>query len=160
MSWPYGAAWSCNTAAGVKNYASGFTVQEVLSFAISYVNTGILDKASADAEAARLLVPPTDAERVYLDGLIATYGSRAVVSNSGTATSRPVYSRNPDGTRNTSAVPNQRVGVAVRCYTFDRIGTTTYYSVKGRPNIVTADMNDKLGDVYAVCTRTDPVGVN
>jgi hypothetical protein len=107
--------------------------------------------------------PEFDALKPLLDRQFAATKPDPIiwqVRDNPTSTSRPVFGLNADGTRNTTAVANQRVSdVSTNC------GCTTtaleesggvYCSVSGSPNVATADTTDVIpAGRVALCVRTN-----
>lgn len=153
------AAWTCQTASGYTNEVWMFSLSQVIDPALAAL-AGVVDEEAARASCAQRCSVLTDAEKAYSTTWAAPYRASAVVSVNGSSTTRPVYALNPDGTRQTTAAANARVAVGATCALGARLGTTSYYSVAGQPNVATTDPADTLGNLYALCALTTPAGVN
>lgn len=153
------AAWTCQTPTGYSNEVWLFSLSQVIDPVIAAM-AGVFDETAARDTCAQRCTALTTAETAHATTWAAPYRASASVSASGSATTRPVYALNPDGTRNTTAVPNARVTIGNRCDISKRLALTSYYSVAGQPNVATTDPADTLGSVYAICTLTTPTGVN
>jgi|SRR5882672_54704 len=158
----YVAFWACDLPKGVSTYALFFDWAK----AAAWATQGLRTAAEYDAAFATVGRALTADEAARIPDLVSRYGPRAVVAANGTSLTRPVYAANADGTRNPAALPSTqaRVAVGAGCNTnrrlIDAAGKgTAYYSVEGRENVATVAA-DQLGPVYALCTRSDPVGTN
>lgn len=156
----WAATWTCRTATGYRNETWMFRTSEVAQAVVEAMTSGVVNEAEARDKCARQCTPLTDAERAFLIQWAQPYLARVTVAATSTSATRPVYALAADGTRATTALAGQRVAVGERCHLNRRLGNTSYYSVEGRPNVATADPSDVLGDVYALCTLTTPIGVS
>jgi hypothetical protein len=154
------SAWTCALPSGdYKNERSIWNLDEIRVFLEQAIRKQF-DEAGAKEWCKTHCEPMGPDLTGRASTLMDAYAAKAKVTASGTATSRPVYPLNADGTRNTTAVVGQRVKVGDSCDIGARVGTTTYYSVKGLPNMDTKKTPAILGDVYAACTFSAPIGVN
>jgi hypothetical protein len=152
----YVSGWTCKTATGYRNYIYAWSAQSIGRWLLDAV-AGALDEAAAREWCKTNCLPLTAEQMTDARALVAGRLASAKVSASGTATTRPVYS--VSGTTRT-IVPNARVAIGEACDIGMRLGTTSYFSVAGKPNVAVAGSYPALGDVYAICTFVAPSGVN
>jgi hypothetical protein len=155
----HAAAWTCAIPTGHVNELWLFSWSSV-SAELTAAAVGVFDESAARARCAQECQPATVGEIAWPRQWATPHRARAVVSPSGTATTRPVYALNPDGSRQTIALSGARVAVGAACKLSQRLGSTTFHSVEGQPNVATADATDVLGPVFAICSVVAPIGVN
>lgn len=153
------AVWTCQIPTGYRNEVWLFSYSEVADF-VADAMLGAFNETAARQKCEMQCTPATDSEKAFADQWSSQFRARAVVRASGTATTRPVYALNADGTRNPTAVAGARVAVGASCSISRRIAGTNYYSVEGQLNAATSDPGDVLGTLYSVCSVTLPIGVN
>lgn len=153
--------WVCNPPEGYHTYTV-LTKDSELGEVADYATQYLLKKLSlvqATALIEERLEPLTQAEFDYIGVTNAIYKPKAAVSLYSGRASRPVYTKSPDGSRNTTAVVGARVAVGAQCAVGNRIVGTSYYSVQGNENVDTPAI-DTLPELYAPCTVTLPIGSN
>jgi hypothetical protein len=163
----FNVTYGCETPTLVVSY--GYLIEPAdYNFIIQSRNKTKAEQDAAYRQAAST-TPITTAEVGFWAANLAKWGGSLTVAPS-SLSSRPVYTYNPTTkVRNTLAIPNQRVattrvinGVTYpqRCWGYRLLDSTgkptSYHSVKGLPNVATADPNDVLGDYYALCTLVPP----
>jgi len=154
------AVWVCEIPSGYRTYVNFFTLSGSATQFLKYA-TGQITKADADADFQQSYVDPTAPEQALMTSLLAKYHPTAIVAFNGAKKTQQVFALNADGT--TSAVSDQAVAVAASCDEKKRVvgsnnpNGTGLYSVSGQPNASSAGT---LGDVYAICTVSTPLGVN
>lgn len=152
--------WSCDKPDSITSWVFMWGAAEARD-AKGLNRTLTLDVAQAlcDANCTTL----ASDEHAYAQQLIGLFGPHAVVATNGSTLTRPIYARNADGTRSSAKRP-ETVRVGQACHLGARLKDahgvgTSYYSVFGRDNAATSAV-DALGDLYALCTVTAPLGLN
>lgn len=150
----YVGIWSCDLPTKIVSYAFLFSWGEAKAVAKRSITVD-----DVNALCAKTCVALTASEQTYLDQMLAQYGAKGFVAANRGAQSRPVYGANADRTKNDASRP-ERVAVGAKCDLSKRLAGTDYFSVAGQPNVATADPDDVLPDVYAVCEVRAPLGLN
>jgi hypothetical protein len=158
------SVWACEKpdGRGYKNEAWLWSYSKVANHLIA-ASVGLFNEAAAREHCSTNCVAPTAEVQARAAPLTAPFLAVATVTANAAspAATRPVYGLNADGTRNTTAIPNARIGANQPCDIGDRLPGTSYYSVAGRPNTAVAGSYPPLGaSIYALCTFKAPVGVN
>lgn len=155
------ATWTCQTPTGYVNETWRYSASKVAG-EVSRALRGLLDESAAQTRCAAECTADTDpVRRAAVSDFVAPHRASVKVAVSGTATSRPVYSLNADGTRSTVAIPGARVAVGGYCWMNRRVPGTNYYDVSGSPNVATTAPDDQLpARTVALCTLYAPYGVN
>ncbi len=153
--WSVIAAWSCNTPTGIVNYQGGSSLGDVWEWSVSW-SLKLFDEAKAKAWCAANCKPPTQNQLARMKPLLDPYAAVVKVSTNGATLTRPVFTIDAAGVRKEVAGAKVQVGAVGNLN--KRVGS--YCSVEGQPNVAVAGSYPKLGNVYALCTLTTPVGVN
>lgn len=149
------AVWICEMKYGYFTQVTLFTpAPDVASTVIAYVN-GKWTLTQAQADCKVTCSTPTADEESYIETLLAKYRPHAVVAFNGASATRNVYAANGLAL-NPTPVAGSTVAVGTTCNENSRLAGTPYYSVYGQPNA----QGGTLGDVYAVCTVSLPIGAN
>jgi hypothetical protein len=152
------AVWVCNLPTGYVTTTNLFASQSnVLKYAWNYV-FGSWTAAQAQADCVATCVPPSGAEQLYMNTLSATYQASAKVSGNGSIKTRVVFAATANDTVLGAQSPTSRVHVGTTCNPSKRLPGTSYYSVQGQTDAANAPAI--LGDVFALCAVTLPVGAN
>ncbi len=151
--------WTCDTPTSIYTQYFFFSWAEAAAYA-----RRVITLAESNDVCKRSCVPLTIEEVAFAKAKLAEVGPKAKVAVSGTSVTRPTYAKNADGTRNTT-VRSERVLIGSTCNQGLRLKDiygkgTEYYSVKGLANVATSRTDDVLGDLYALCTLTAPLGLN
>jgi hypothetical protein len=146
---------------GYKNETWLWTYSKIANYLIA-ASVGLFNETAAREHCNTKCVAPTAEVQERALKLATPFLATAEVSAGSTpGANRSVYGLNADGTRNTTAIPNAKIGAGQPCDIGDRLPGTSYYSVAGRPNSAVDGSYPPLGaSVYALCTFKAPVGVN
>jgi hypothetical protein len=151
--------WTCDTPTSIYTQYFFFSWAEAAAYA-----RRVITLTESNDVCKRSCVPLTASEVAFAEVLLGNVGPRAKVSTNGTSLTRPTYAKNADGTRNT-LVRSERVLVGAKCNQGLRLkdtsgAGTSYFSVKGLANVATSAPDDVVGDLYALCTLSAPLGLN
>lgn len=154
------ATWLCATPNGYIAQHYQVSLNESIDLAIlSFLSGGL-----SAADAATLIAigidatPFTATENAFSDAQLAAVQPTIKVAFNDTATTRPVYGLNADGTLNPAPIAGELVSVADVCNAAVQIPGTQYFSVSGRPNVSGGVLPPGS---YTICVITAfPFGVN
>jgi len=152
------AFWTCQTATGYVNANILYKDVDLAQWVPLVLSSRFTPEAATAACAKACTLQYEDNLVAAVNKLSAPYLAKATVAANGTATTRPVYQLNPDGTRG-AEMEGVRVAVGAHCYLNGRVGSTgSWYRIDGDENMFTPAA-DKIGTAVAQCTVTLPLGV-
>jgi hypothetical protein len=153
------AAWFCPTATGFSRYGACATVRELAVAPYTYAQLTAFGEAKSIEtwKASPTRRSLTNLERSTLEKLWAANAPAQptfVTAKNGTYASRPVYTRNADGSRSTAVLADARVGIGVRCNCSVRTSESSLYcSVAGQPNLAATAGATLAPEAVALCIR-------
>lgn len=118
--------WWCETAQGMRRYSRSENVPQSALEVSAKDNDSLwaLDQAKANR-------PHTGAELALIAAVEAQRGPRCFAQTSGTATTVPVYAKNPDGTRSTRIIARIVPDAPLNCYLWVKPSTVRYCEEPG-----------------------------